>query len=84
MSSQHQSVPDEAPPAYSATDHLDVPGGVAGSSAGREALHRRTSSAGSTSDYTTDEDAADEQTIPEEVRRDLLDESRPLPEGWRR
>ncbi|GAA5993028.1 hypothetical protein JCM10908_003066 [Rhodotorula pacifica] len=85
-------IPSEAPPAYSATasDHLQVPSAAAASSAGAESggRHRRTSSAGSTasSNYTTDEERYEESGngIPEEVRRDMLDESRPLPDGWRR
>ncbi|GAA5884515.1 hypothetical protein JCM3774_000855 [Rhodotorula dairenensis] len=90
MSSRDQ-IPDEAPPAYTPTDHLQVPSAAAVSSAGAESAntrHRRTSSAGSTasSNYTTDDDHYEESGdgIPEEVRRDMLDESRPLPDGWRR
>lgn len=84
-------IPNEAPPAYTPTDHLQVPSAAAASSAGAESAdrrHRRTSSAGSTasSNYTTDDDHYEESEngIPEEVRRDMLDESRPLPDGWRR
>ncbi|KAG0663672.1 hypothetical protein C6P46_002241 [Rhodotorula mucilaginosa] len=84
-------IPNEAPPAYTPTDHLQVPSAAAASSAGAESAdrrHRRTSSAGSTasSNYTTDDDHYEESGngIPEDVRRDMLDESRPLPDGWRR
>ena len=84
-------IPNEAPPAYTPTDHLQVPSAAAASSAGAESAdrrHRRTSSAGSTasSNYTTDDDHYEESGngIPEDERRDMLDESRPLPDGWRR
>ena len=67
-------IPNEAPPAYTPTDHLQVPSAAAASSAGAESAD------------TTDDDHYEESGngIPEDVRRDMLDESRPLPDGWRR
>lgn len=69
--SRNEQAPTEAPPAYTATDHLQVPTAAAHSSAAETtSRHRRTSSAGSTrsSNYTTDEEHYDDSDIPEEVR----------------
>ncbi|KAL7339225.1 hypothetical protein BJY59DRAFT_699189 [Rhodotorula toruloides] len=81
------TTPNEAPPAYSQQDpsHLAVPSAVDHSSAAP--THRRSSSAGSvasaSSNYTSEDDR-DDGAIPDEARQSILDEQRPLPEGWRR
>ncbi|GAA6013631.1 hypothetical protein JCM10207_004796 [Rhodosporidiobolus poonsookiae] len=81
MTSQAQ--PNEPPPAYSASaqDHLSVPTATSGGG------HRRTDSAASASDATTSDAGASgegESVIPVEDRRTMMDEARPLPQGWRR
>ncbi|GJN92391.1 hypothetical protein Rhopal_005421-T1 [Rhodotorula paludigena] len=79
-------IPNEAPPAYTAQDPSRLDPSSAGAASTSTSNHRRTPSAGSTrsSNYTTDEDRADEAVIPGEARRTMLDEARPLPDGWRR
>lgn len=74
---------NEPPPAYSQQDpsHLAVPSAVDHSSAAQP-RHRRSSSAGS-SNYTSEDDR-DDSAIPDDARQTILDEQRPLPDGWRR
>jgi hypothetical protein len=80
----------DPPPTYTTAaqqqqqqDHLSVPSASSSTSAPG---HRRTSSNAS-SDYTASsggEQGGGDSVIPVEIRQQMEDEARPLPQGWRR
>ncbi|GAA5915627.1 hypothetical protein JCM6882_002367 [Rhodosporidiobolus microsporus] len=84
-----QDTHNDPPPAYSSSggggdpSHLSVP---QSSSAAASPGHRRTTSNASNSDWTasSNDEHGEESVVPVEARREMVDEARPLPEGWRR
>ncbi|GAA5823826.1 hypothetical protein JCM11251_003311 [Rhodosporidiobolus azoricus] len=82
---------DDPPPAYATATGTGggaptSPGGHLNIPTGSTQGHRRTTSNASNSDWTasSNDEGGSESVIPREERMEMMDQARPLPEGWRR